>query len=106
MKTSHATLRQDADYFYFVGRPDLGSISVFEKTDPQGNPQALGNYGTIALQMRIGSLIPTALFNATGAAFVGDPVSTVPEPATICFWLAGLSALGLGVRRRRAARPR
>ena len=102
---ANATVQQDADYFYFVGRPDLGTISVFESIDLQGNPVALGNFGTIDLQMRIGSLIPTALTDATGAAFVGDQVSNVPEPATTGLWLAGLTALGLGVRRRRAARP-
>ena len=99
-----ATSQQDADYFYFVGHPELGTISVFESTDPQGNPQALGHTGTVDLQVRIGSLNPTALVNASGAAFVGDQASNVPEPGTTGLWLAGLAALGLGVGRQRAGR--
>ena len=101
----NATIRQDADYFYFVGHPELGTLSVYESTDPQGNPQPLGNTGTVDLQVRIGSLIPIALANASGAAFVGDQVSSVPEPATVWLWVMGLAALGRGVGRRSTLPP-
>lgn len=88
----------DADYFYFVERPDLGSLRVYE----DGNALGLGNTGSIALSMRIGSLIPVELNQATGAAFVGaNPVATVPEPAAVALWLGGLGLLAL---RRRSAR--
>lgn len=97
--TSGATSAQaDADYFYFVERPELGSLRVYEADNALG----LGNTGSIALSMRIGSLIPVELNQATGAAFVGaNPVATVPEPATVALWLGGLGLLAL---RRRSAR--
>lgn len=94
------TIEQDADFFYFVDKPELGTMRVYEAVDPEGNPLPLGNTGTIDLQVRIGSLIPVGLVNATGAAFVGSPVSTVPEPGMVGLWLAGLAAVGFSARRR------
>ena len=101
----NATLQQDADYFYFVGHPELGTLSVYESTDPQGGPQPLGNTGTVDLRVRIGSLIPIALANPSGAAFVGHQVSSVPEPAAAWLLALGLAALGIGVRRWSNAPP-
>lgn len=98
---SVASAESDADYFYLVERPDLGTLSVYESLDPLGQPQALGNTGTIDLRVRIGSLIPVGLTDATGAAFVGAPV---PEPASAALWLGGLGLLALGRRRIGSAR--
>lgn len=95
-----ATVESDADYFYLVERPDLGTMRVYESTDPWGQPQALGNTGSIDLRVRIGSLIPEALVNATGAAFVGAP-APVPEPGSLALWLGGLAGLGALARARR-----
>lgn len=80
------TPAQNADYFYFDGRPDLGTMSVYERSDsPTGS-----NLGTIDLYGRIGSLIPTRLANADGGAFI----SAVPEPESYATMLAGLGLLG------------
>ena len=49
-------------------------------------------------QVRIGSLIPIALANASGAAFVGHQVGSVPEPATASLLALGLAVFGIGVR--------
>ena len=55
-----------ADFFYFAGRPDLGSMRVYENQD------GLSNYGTVELYGKIGSLIPTRFANPTGGVFL-DP---------------------------------
>lgn len=96
-----------ADFFYFAGRPDLGSIRVLEASD--GN-----NFGTVELYGKIGSLIPTGFANPTGGVFLDqstDPfpfpptTAPVPEPST----LAMLSSLALTliagrIRQRRKAK--
>ena len=98
----NATIQDDADYFYFVDHRSLGTISVFEANDRQGNPNAAGNTGTLDLNVRIGSLIPTGFINPTGAAFVGSQViSSVPEPGTGWFLMVGLVALVAAGKRRR-----
>ena len=96
----NATIQDDADYFYFVNRRDLNTISVFERTDPQGNPTS-GNTGSIDLMVKIGSLIPVAFSNATGAAFIGNQVSEVPEPGQGPLFGLGLCAMLAVLKRRR-----
>lgn len=100
----NASIQDDADYFYFVDRPDLNTISVFEITDNQGNPIPQGNTGSVDLMVKIGSLIPVAFNNATGGAYIGDQVSAVPEPESWAMLLAGLGLVGwTTLRRRRTA---
>jgi hypothetical protein len=84
----------DADYAFFVGRPDLGEIRVYEAAS------GLGNTGSIELWGRVGSLIPTEFRNATGGVFL-NPFTAVPEPNAVLLLAAGL--LGL-VNRRRGTR--
>ncbi len=92
----------EADFFYFLERPDLGSCRVFDLAfQPAGNP---GNVGTCAMDVRIGSLIPTAFSATSPAAFTNastapGPVNPVPEPGVL-----GLLAVGIvtaGVRKAR-----
>ncbi len=83
----------DADYAYFVGRPDLGQVRVYEAAS------GLGNTGSIELWGHVGSLIPTEFRNATGGVFV-NPFTAVPEPGTVLLLAAGL----LGLVRRRGQR--
>jgi hypothetical protein len=87
------TPAQNADFFYFDGRPDLGTMSVYERSDsPTGS-----NQGTIDLYGRIGSLTPTRLGNPGGGAFIAQ----VPEPESYVMLLAGLGLLGWVVHRRK-----
>lgn len=87
------TPAQNADYFFFDGHPELGTMSVYERSDsPTGS-----NQGTIDLYGRIGSLIPTRLANPEGGAFI----ATVPEPESCAMLLAGLGLLGVVARRRK-----
>ena len=73
------TSEQNADYFYFDGRPDLGTMRVYELFD---HPPGVANIGSIDLYGRIGSLIPTRFANAQGGAFIAPRLMTaVPEPA-------------------------
>jgi hypothetical protein len=87
------TPEQNADFFYFDRRPELGTMSVYERSDsPTGS-----NQGTIDLYARIGSLIPTRLANPGGGAFI----AAVPEPESYAMLLAGLGLLGWVVHRRK-----
>lgn len=86
------TPEQNADYFWFDGRPDLGSMSVYEQFDsPIGS-----NIGSINLYGRIGSLIPTRLGDAQGGVFVG---AVVPEPSTYAL-VVGVGLVVFALRRR------
>jgi hypothetical protein len=88
------TPQQNADVFSFLGRSDLGTMSVYESSDsPTGS-----NIGTIDFYGRIGSLIPTRFANAAGGAFIG---ATVPEPGIHTLILAGLGLATFASRRRR-----
>jgi PEP-CTERM motif len=80
----------NADYAFFVGRPDLGQIRVYEAAS------AFPNTGSIELWGRVGSLIPTEFRNASGGVFV----QAIPEPATYALMLLGLAAAGIAARRR------
>jgi hypothetical protein len=86
--------QDNADLFFFLGRPDLGSMSVYELFDsPIGS-----NLGSIDLYGRIGSLIPTRFANAQGGAFIGSLPAAAPEPGISALLIAGLAVIS---RRRR-----
>lgn len=96
-----ATREDDADIFYFVDRRDLGSMRVYESVDPSGGG-SYANTGSIDLIVRIGSLVPVALDNAQGGAFVGAAIPAVPEPHSAALLSLGLIATAtLVIRRRR-----
>ena len=78
----------NADYAYFVGRPELGQIRVYEAVS------AFPNTGSIELWGKLGSLTPTAFRNASGGVFV----QSVPEPSTYAMLGLGLLLLALAVR--------
>ena len=87
------TPQDRADFFYFIGHPELGTMRVLEAFDGS-------NTGTIDLYGRIGSLIPDRFANATGGAFIGPAVpAAVPLPATPLLVALGLGVMAL-VRRR------
>lgn len=97
------TAEQNADTFGFVGRSDLGTMSVYEIFDsPTGS-----NIGSIDLYGQIGSLIPTRFANPQGGVFVAPPtVTPVPEPESYAMLLAGLGLVGAAVRRqKRVGKP-
>ena len=96
------TPEQGADYFSFVGRPDLGTLSVYELDATHSN------VGSFNFYAKIGSLIPTRFeavpLNANGAptgGFVGNQTVPVPEPTTWAMMLGGLALLAGTARRRR-----
>ena len=93
----------EADYFYVLERPDLGSARVYEQNrQPPGNP---GNVGSFAFNGRIGSLIPTGFVALDSAGFTNSSIlpalDPVPEAETYAMLLAGLGLLGFMARRRR-----
>lgn len=105
----------EADFFYLLDNPSLGSSRVFEAANfhpslqPSGNP---GNTGDFALTGYIGSLVPNGFVPLNAAGFttpsiVGGPVDLstihppIPEPETYAMMLAGLGLLGFFARRRR-----
>jgi len=96
---SSNTPDQNADYVYFVNRPELGEIRVYEAFDsPTGS-----NTGSIELWGKIGSLTPLEFRNAQGGVFAKSFAQPVPEPSTWAMTVIGLLAVGAVVRRGRAA---
>lgn len=92
------TPQDNADVFSFVGRSDLGGMSVYEMSDsPTGS-----NRGSIDLYGRIGSLIPTRFDNAQGGAFI----AAVPEPSSCLATALLLGVFGGAMRLRHRANSR
>lgn len=93
------TPAEDADYFYFAERPDLGYVGVYESYNlPPGGD----SFGSIELYGRIGSLIPTRFDSASGVLLASEiPTAPVPEPENYAMMLAGLGLLGWVGRRRK-----
>lgn len=104
----------EADFFYLLDNPSLGSARVFEAANfdtslqPSGNP---GNTGDFALTGFIGSLHPNGFVPLGAAGFtttsiVGGPVDlstihlAIPEPETYAMLLAGLGLLGVVAHRK------
>lgn len=82
------TDEENADYAYFVGRPELGQIRVYEAVS------AFPNTGSIELWGKVGSLTPTAFRNASGGVFL----QPVPEPSTYAMLGVGLALLAVAAR--------
>ncbi|MCU0246796.1 MAG: PEP-CTERM sorting domain-containing protein [Bryobacter sp.] len=95
------TPSNEADQFFIVQRPDLGSVFVYDiDYQPLANP---GSTGSIFLNGYIGSLVPTGFEAANGAAFLGSSIpedpnqgggtGEVPEPSTLLLALGGIALL-------------
>ena len=92
----------NADRFYFEKFGAIGTLSVYELFDSPltGSNR---NVGSVSVTGKIGSLIPTALTDPDGAAFVGQVApQPVPEPATLTMVGLGLGAFVRRIRRHRA----
>ena len=83
------TDEDNADYAYFIGRPELGQIRVYEAAS------AFPNTGSIELWGKVGSLTPTGFRNAFGGVFL----QPVPEPSTYALLALGLAVVGFAARR-------
>lgn len=82
----------DADYFYFVSRPDLGYVGAYE---PGNLPIGGSSTGTVEMRGRIGSLVPTRFTNPQGVVLASTlpDGGTAPEPGTALLVVAGLGLL-------------
>lgn len=98
---------QEADFFFWLERPDLGSGRVFDLfRQPPGNP---GNVASFALYGRIGSLIPTGFVALDSAGFTNPsvqpgplpPGAPVPAPGTLALLGTALTVLPFIRRLRR-----
>ncbi|WP_239490587.1 hypothetical protein [Luteitalea sp. TBR-22] len=91
------TPAEDADYFYFAERPDLGYVGALESYNPPGGPYA----GHIELYGRLGSLIPTRFANADGVVLASElPTGPTPVPEPHALALLGAALCVLGARAR------
>ena len=94
----------EADFFYLVGRTDLGSARVFDRFyQPPTNP---GYSGSFEFKGYIGSLVPTGFVALNSAGFTDASVqpglsNPIPEPGTSAMLLAGLGLLGFASRHRK-----
>jgi hypothetical protein len=96
-----------ADYFYFAGHPELGSVRVLEASDGD-------NRGTVDFYGQIGSLDPTGFANPTGGVFldpsvdpfpIPPPPTVVPEPSAFVAWSFMIGVVGAVWTFRRQSRP-
>jgi len=97
----------EADMVYVAGRPDLGSMRVFDKAaQPAGNP---GFEGLFAFDGYVGSLVLSDLRSINAAGFtdasIAPALAQVPEPGGLALVLGGLVAAG-ATSRRQALRGR
>ena len=93
-----------ADYFWLLERPDLGSMRVFDLCcQPSGHP---GNVGDFAIYGKIDSLIPTGFVALNGAGFTDPSIepglagSPVPESGTLTLFGIGIGLLAAGTVRK------
>lgn len=96
--TNNAALTpaQNADFVYFVGHPELGSIRAYEL----GNSPTGSNSVTVEFYGHINSLDPDRFANPTGGGFLSPSIEPLPEPAGLES-LALLLLAGLAAARRR-----
>jgi hypothetical protein len=97
---------EEADFFYVMERPDLGSARVFDlyRLPPGITPP--GNVGLFGFKGEIGSLIPTGFVALNDAGFTTPsiqtgPLNPIPEPGTYAMLFAGLGLLGFLSRHRK-----
>jgi hypothetical protein len=91
----------DADYFYFAERLDLGYVGAFESYN---TPAGGSSTGSIDLYGKIGSLTPTRFANAQGVVLASElPTPAVPLPPAWALLGGALIPIGAMLRRRRAA---
>lgn len=91
------TPEERADWFYIVGRPELGSVRVFDSDDGE-------NTGSVDFWGIFGSLDLVEFRNPTGGAFLNastnSDLAQVPEPSTMLLLGVGLVCIVVTNRKR------